>query len=302
MDEKTAIRANFGMYNDLQDALGYRADQNAPFNPVYSVPNFAVSKFPIDPSAPVPATAKLVPGGVQPNMYTPTLISWSLRVERELSANTSVTVGYVGSHGYHELIGIDANEPVPTICPTRPCPARLSDRGPERDSSGPIRHRFSSRLSSGRSSGPFWQLLHSRGFAPCQSDSRKYLDLVFRRRKQLQRPSSRRSSSIQPRSLIPRDLTFAKSLDDGDSLNQTTAGNAPGLASNPLDLATDKGLATFDVKHLGVINVLYSLPFGRGQAYGNSYGPWANNDHQRLVDLQHFHCAIRISFYSAAEL
>jgi len=30
---KTVIRAGFGMYNDLQDALGYRADQNAPFNP-----------------------------------------------------------------------------------------------------------------------------------------------------------------------------------------------------------------------------------------------------------------------------
>jgi len=26
---KTVVRAGFGMYNDLQDALGYRADQNA---------------------------------------------------------------------------------------------------------------------------------------------------------------------------------------------------------------------------------------------------------------------------------
>ena len=37
----TVIRAGFGMYNDLQDALGYRTDQNAPFNPTYSPPNFA---------------------------------------------------------------------------------------------------------------------------------------------------------------------------------------------------------------------------------------------------------------------
>ena len=56
-------------------------------------------------------------------METPTLISWSLRVEQELSPNTSLTVGYVGSHGYHELIGIDANEPFPVICPASPCPA-----------------------------------------------------------------------------------------------------------------------------------------------------------------------------------
>ena len=120
---KTVLRAGFGMYNDLQDALGYRADQNAPFNPTYSLANYPVSKLPIDPTAPVLAGAKLVPGGVQPDMQTPTLISWSLRVQRELSPNTSLTVGYVGSHGYHELIGVDGNEPVPVICPASPCPS-----------------------------------------------------------------------------------------------------------------------------------------------------------------------------------
>ena len=64
---KTVLRAGFGMYNDLQDALGYRTDQNAPFNPTYSLPNVAVSSSP-SRFAPLPATAKLVPGGVQPNL------------------------------------------------------------------------------------------------------------------------------------------------------------------------------------------------------------------------------------------
>ena len=120
---KTVVRAGFGMYNDLQDALGYRTDQNAPFNPTYSISALPVSQLPINPPAAVPGSAKLVPGGVQPNMKTPTLISWSLRVERELTPNTALTIGYVGSHGYHELIGLDANEPAPTICPASPCPA-----------------------------------------------------------------------------------------------------------------------------------------------------------------------------------
>src|SRR6202166_3592872 len=35
---KMVLRAAFGTYNDLQDALGYRADQNAPFNPTYTTP------------------------------------------------------------------------------------------------------------------------------------------------------------------------------------------------------------------------------------------------------------------------
>ncbi len=42
----TVIRAGFGMYNDLQDALGYRTDQNAPFNPTYSLPSVPVSQLP----------------------------------------------------------------------------------------------------------------------------------------------------------------------------------------------------------------------------------------------------------------
>lgn len=72
---KTVVRAGFGMYNDLQDALGYRTGQNAPFNPTYSLPNVSVSQLPLLPGAAIPASAKLVPGGVQPNLRTPTLVS-----------------------------------------------------------------------------------------------------------------------------------------------------------------------------------------------------------------------------------
>src|SRR5581483_7789124 len=78
---------------------------------------------PLSASAPVPATAKLVPGGVQPDLQTPTLITWSLRLEQQLNANSTLTLGYVGSHGYHEILGIDANEPFPVVCPAAPCPA-----------------------------------------------------------------------------------------------------------------------------------------------------------------------------------
>jgi len=51
--------------------------------------------------------------------------AYSLRIERELSPNTSLSVGYVGSHGYHELIGVDANAPVPVVCPATPCPGNF---------------------------------------------------------------------------------------------------------------------------------------------------------------------------------
>ena len=75
---------------------------------------FRASQSPTSLSIPrrgIPVGGHLAPGGVQPNLQTLwTLISWSLRVQqRQLTANTALTVGYVGSHGYHELIGIDAN-------------------------------------------------------------------------------------------------------------------------------------------------------------------------------------------------
>ena len=48
---KTVVRAGFGIYNELQDALGYRMDQNAPFNPTYSIAALPVSKLPINPAS-----------------------------------------------------------------------------------------------------------------------------------------------------------------------------------------------------------------------------------------------------------
>ena len=70
--------------------------------------------------------------------------------------------------------------------------------------------------------------------------------------------------------------TWSKALDDGDSLNATTSGNAPGLVSNPYDIKADWGLATYDVRQIGVISAVYDLPFGRGRAHANSLDGLAN--------------------------
>ena len=259
MGPKSVLRAGFGMYNDLQDALGYRADQNAPFNPVYSLANYSVSNFPIDPAAPVPAGAKLVPGGVQPDMKTPTLISWSLRLQRELSKNSSVTIGYVGSHGYHELVGIDGNVPVPVICPATPCPAVYPNTFPAGIAGTPV------------PAGTFYIPLGSPRARPSIANTWSWFSVGTSSYHALQVDVSQRFS----KGLLFRGVyTFSKALDDGDSLNQTTAGNAPGLVSNPYDLAADKGLATYNVAHVGVISALYELPFGHGQMYASGLQGW----------------------------
>ncbi len=268
---KTVFRAGFGVYRDLQDALGYRADQNAPFNSTYSISSFSVSYLPIDPALPVPACAKLVPGGVQPDMRTPTLISWSLHIERELVRDTSVSLGYVGSHGYHELIGIDANEPFPIRCPAAPCPALYPTYDPGMPVSSTNSPAVGFPLGSPLAGAPvpagaYYIPAGAPRANPALANTWTWFSAGT---------SSYHALQLDVRQRLRHGLTlrgaytWSKALDDGDSLNQTTAGNAPGLASNPFDLAADKGLATFDVRNIGVLNLLYALPFGRGRTFAN---------------------------------
>jgi hypothetical protein len=70
--------------------------------------------------------------------------------------------------------------------------------------------------------------------------------------------------------------TWSKALDDGDSLNATTANNAPGLVSNPFDLRADWGPATYDARNVGIINAVYELPFGRGKAFASGVSGWSD--------------------------
>ena len=266
LGQKTVIRAGFGMYNELQDALGYRMDQNAPFNPTYAVSGLNVASFPLT-SVPTVNT-KLAPSGVDPNLKPPTLISYSLRVQRELSPDTSVTVSYIGSHGYHELIGEDANEPAPVICPNSPCPATY-----------PALYRADGTTVSGLAVpvGTYYVPAACSASNPTCNSTLAGTWTWFSRGvssyNALEVDANRRFSN----GLALRGVyTWSKALDDGDSLNGTTANNAPGLASNPFDLRADWGPATYDVRNVGVIDVVYDLPLGNGRRFAAGLSGWRN--------------------------
>jgi hypothetical protein len=256
----TVVRAGFGMYYDLQDALGYRMDQNAPFNPSYAVAGLPVADLPL-PVSPVPANAKIAPAGVQPDMQTPTLVSYSLTVEHELSANTAVSVGYVGSHGYHEILSLDDNEPTPVICPAAPCPAVYPATFPAPLAGAPIAGG-SYYIKSGT---PVANPALGSAWAWFSEGNSSYNALQLD-------VNHRFSSGLALRGVY----TWSKDLDNGDSLNATAAGNAPGLVSNPFDLRADWGPATYDVRNAGIINATYELPIGRGKPFFGDLGDVAN--------------------------
>ena len=284
---KTVVRAGFGMYNELQDALGYRMDQNAPFNPVYSIANLPVSQLPINPLGPVPSKALLIPGGVQPNLKMPTLLSYSLGIEQEITPNTSLTLRYVGSHGYHEFIGVDANEPVPVICPASPCPAVYPANFPAPLAGTPV------------PAGSFYIPAGTPKANPTLANTWTWFSVGDSYYNALQVDFNHRfSHGLSLRGVY----TWSKALDDGDSLNQTTAGNAPGLVSNPYDIRADWGLATYDVRNLASISAVYDLPIGHGQKFVNGWNGFANGLVSGWSVNSIVRVAGRIPIHSAAQL
>jgi Carboxypeptidase regulatory-like domain len=243
---KTVIHAGFGIYRALLDSIDYRLDQTAPFNTTQTLKNVPVSSLSIDPGTPAPTGAKISPSGIQPDAYTPTVLTWSFRVKQQIAPDTALTLGYVGSHGYHELLSLDANIPFPTICPASPCPSSLSD--------GSIYFPSGARLMN-----------------PSLANTTTWMSEGLSSYNALQVDVSRRfRRGFQIRGVY----TFAKSLDDGTALNSSVGSNAPGFVMFPLNPKLDWGPSTSDVRHSAVINGTWELPFGKGRALLTNAGRW----------------------------
>jgi hypothetical protein len=255
---KTVVRAGFGTYYALLDNLSYRLDQNGPYNTVYAVKS--IPFLSISPDAHYPK-AKVIPSGVQPDLKTLAVETWNLKIERQIFANTTLGVGYVGSHGYHELLSLDANLPAATICPASPCPAGYP--------AGTLYFSPGAPLAN----NSVWNTTHwfSEGISSYQG-----LEVDLNRHW---------TNGLQFRAVY----TFSKTLDDGDNLNTSVATNSPAFVADPLHPNADYGRASFDVRHSGVIQASYDLPFGRpNSSLGESWKKWLVADWQisGIVTLQ----------------
>ncbi|MFZ0640702.1 MAG: carboxypeptidase-like regulatory domain-containing protein [Candidatus Acidiferrales bacterium] len=237
--KKTVVRGGFGLYYALLDDLSYRLDQNSPFNAVFAVKNIPFSNIAPDLTY---TGSRIIPSGVQPDLWTPAVESWTLKVEQEISPDTSLSVGYIGSHGYHGLLSLDANLPTPTICPSSPCPAGYPAGAYYYPSGAPLSNNAVWNTTTWVSEG-------------VSSYNGLQVDV-----------NHRVSKGLQFRGVY----TFSKALDDGDNMNTSVATNSPTFVSNPLDPMADYGRASFDIRHSAVLNGTYALPFGRGNT------EWAN--------------------------
>ena len=222
---KTAVRGGFGIYHGLLDTLDYRLDQTAPFNTAQTLKNVPVSKLQITPGTPPPAGSLVSPSNVQPDIDTPAVLQWSLRIEQQIAPRTSLTVGYVGSHSYHQILSEDMNQPVPQY---------LADGTVYYPPNAPFVNPNLANTTSWVSQGV--------GL---------YNSLVVDVRRTL-------GNGLQFRG----NYTYAKNLDNGSAWNTSVSANTPAFVMFPLNPKLDWGPGATDVRHAAALNGSYELPFG----------------------------------------
>ncbi len=230
---KTALRASFGMHKALLDTLDYRLDQTAPFNTTLSFSNTTVAKLAGLADGSTPGSGLISPSNVQPDIATPTVLAWTVKLERQIAPATSLTIGYVGSHGYHQILSEDQNTPATVVCPAASCPAALP--------AGTIYYPTTVKANPNVANTTSWVSQGISNYNALEVDVRKQL-----------------SHGLQLRGVY----TWASNLDDGSAWNTSVSANTPAFVMYPGNPKLDYGLAATNIRNAAAINGTWDLPFG----------------------------------------
>jgi hypothetical protein len=109
-DGRTSVRGGYGMYfntNSSQNLIVTVTNPPATPRMVYPNPTF--------PNPPFERASGLSVRPIQWDVETPRVQVWNVNVQRELLANTAITIGYAGSRGEHLLRSNDVNTAMPSI-------------------------------------------------------------------------------------------------------------------------------------------------------------------------------------------
>jgi hypothetical protein len=244
---ETAIRASFGLHHSLLDNLDYRFDQAAPFNTTLAQSNVAISSLNITTATQASAGNLISPSNVQPDIETPAVLSWNFKVEQQVARNTSVTVAYVGSHGYHQILSEDQNQPATVTCPNPACPPNVAAGAifyPTTTKANPLVANTTSWVSQGISNYNALEVDVHRSF----------------------------TNGLQFRGAY----TWSKNLDNGSAWNTSVSANTPAFVSAPGKLSLDYGPAATDVRNIVALNSTYDLPLGRSRRFASRLNPFAD--------------------------
>jgi hypothetical protein len=198
------------------------------------------------------------PGGVEPNLHTPTVQEWSLEIQRELTSDLAVEVSYIGSQSYHLSTSMDMNAIRPLRCEN---PAGCLAGGRNGSDNRATVPQGTEYVPVGARRNP---LLGSTQTWMYQGNSSYHAGAVSL--------TKRARGGLTFRT----NYTFAKVLDMNSAILGGQHQNESGTILNPHNLSLSKGVASYSVAHRFNGNYSYDLPFGRGKLIGGGASGWVD--------------------------
>ncbi|HXM97252.1 MAG TPA: TonB-dependent receptor [Candidatus Dormibacteraeota bacterium] len=255
-DGKTSVRGGFGIYDVLPLPAYFLVLQNqsAPFIIFDSLDKGLKGKFYsggqdlLTNPPPGSKLGRLATSTIETNPHRNYVLQWNLNVQRQITSDLSVSLGYVGSHGVHMLIrGDDGNMTIPTRTSAGllfPCGPPVPDYGgPCTPGNMPIPPTGQTEASA--------QLNQSLGiirYLYWGTDSSYHaMNLAL---------DKRLSHGLQ----FQVAYTWSKSIDTNSS---TIAGDTfLNSLNSPFWFAPKslRGLSDFNVAHSATVNALWALP------------------------------------------
>ncbi len=233
-DGKTSVRGGFGLFFDTP----YNGDL---IDPIVLAPPFVETVDIRNPGFPdvlnggAGSTPQLSASLLEyDNVHWPSIMQFHLALQRELFPNGVLTLTYSGARSNHLVSRRELNTNIPEILSdgTKYYPADAQRRNPAVGS--------------------------LNLFA---TDSKAWYDA-------LQVSFNRRFAQGFT---VLGSYTFGKALEEAPAaITITEISGGPKIRMDSGDLARDKGLSTFYVKHAAAVSFLWDLPFGRGRVYGNN--------------------------------